>query len=136
MPLGSPVRENREVFLAVHRGIQGFDPNTRNATFRGWLWKITRNAILQWLRRNEPLPPGGSTARARLEEIPDSWSGSSSDEPPGSVDDMASLIRRALLQIRPSVEPQTWEAFWNTTVLGGSAPQVAQELGLTPAAVR
>ena len=62
----------QEVFLAVHRGIQSFDSTRPNATFRGWLWRITRNAVLQWLRHNEPSPPGGSTAQTRLEQIPES----------------------------------------------------------------
>jgi RNA polymerase sigma-70 factor (ECF subfamily) len=45
-------------------------------------------------------------------------------------------LRRALEQIRPTVEPQTWNAFWNTTVLGRTATDVAAELGLTAGAVR
>ena len=45
-------------------------------------------------------------------------------------------LRRALDQIRPMVEPQTWNAFWNTAVLGRWAPDVAEGLGLNPAAVR
>ena len=44
-------------------------------------------------------------------------------------------FRRALDEMRRTVEPQTWNAFWNTAVLGRSAPDVADELGLTPAAV-
>lgn len=126
----------QEVFLAVHRNIAGFDPKHPRATFRGWLWTITRNAVLQWRRRREPEPPGGSSALARLAEVPDPWGGSLSDDPPSSPDETASLLRRALDQIRPSVDPQTWTAFWNTAVLGRSAPDVAEELGLSPAAVR
>jgi len=126
----------QEVFLAVHRGISGFDPTQPNATFRGWLWTITRNAVLKWLRSPEPQPPGGSTALARLADIPNPWENASSDEPPSTPDESASLLRRALDQIRPTVEPQTWKAFWSTAVVGRSAHDVAEELDLTPAAVR
>jgi len=126
----------QEVFLAVHRGIGRFDATRAHATFRGWLWTITRNAILKWLRRREPEPTGGSTALARLAGIPDSWEEAASDEPPSTPDESASLLRRALEQIRPTVEPQSWQAFWSTTVLGQSATDVAEELDLTPAAVR
>jgi RNA polymerase sigma-70 factor (ECF subfamily) len=126
----------QEVFLAVHRGIARFDPDHPRATFRGWLWTITRNAVLERRRRREPEGRGGSTAEARLAEIPDAWESTSIDAPPSAASETASLLRRALRQIRPSVEPQTWEAFWRTAVLGRTAPEVADELGLTPAAVR
>lgn len=126
----------QEVFLAVHRGIGRFDPTHPRATFRGWLWTITRNAVLQMRRKHEPAAAGGSTAQGRLAELPDPWANASSDDPPSTPDATASLLRRALDQIRPTVEPQTWAAFWHTAVLARSAPDVAAELGLTPAAVR
>jgi RNA polymerase sigma-70 factor (ECF subfamily) len=126
----------QEVFLAVHRGIAGFDATGPRATFRGWLWTITHNAMLQYRRRREPEGRGGSTAEAQMAEIPALRESTSADEPPSTAGETASLLRRALRQIRPSVEPQTWNAFWQTAVLGRPAPEVADELGLTPAAVR
>jgi RNA polymerase sigma-70 factor, ECF subfamily len=126
----------QEVFFAVHRGIAKFDPTRPHATFRGWLWTITRNAVLEWLMRREPQPAGGSTALAHLADIPDPWESASPDDSPSTPDESASLLRRALEQIRPTVEPQTWNAFWNTTVLGRNATDVAAELGITAAAVR
>ena len=126
----------QEVFLAVYRGIASFDPGHPRATFRGWLWTITRNAVLQWRRRNEPAGTGGSTALARLSEIPDPWGEGESDAPPADSNDTANLISRALDQIRPEVEDHTWNAFWNTAVLGQSATEVALELGMTSMAVR
>jgi len=126
----------QEVFFAVHRGISRFDPTRPQATFRGWLWVITRNAVLKWLQSHELPPSGGSTALGRLAEIPDPWEGETSDESSSTPDESAALLRRALDQIRPTIEPQTWDAFWNTAVLGRSAGEVAKELGLTPAAVR
>jgi RNA polymerase sigma-70 factor (ECF subfamily) len=124
----------QEVFLAVHRGIARFDPTQPHATFRGWLWTIAHNAIFKWHKKHDP-PPGGSTAQQRLAEIPDHWEVDRGEEP-STPDESAALLRRALDQIRPTIEPATWEAFWQTTVLGRSAPEVASELGLTPAAVR
>ncbi len=128
----------QEVFLAVHRGIAKFDPNHPRATFRGWVWTITRNAILQWWRRNEPAGTGGSTALARLAEIPDPYvdADGDGDGPPADSNDMPGLISRALDQIRPQLEDHTWIAFWNTVVLGHSATEVAAALGMTPMAVR
>jgi RNA polymerase sigma-70 factor (ECF subfamily) len=45
-------------------------------------------------------------------------------------------LRRALAQIKPRIEPQTWQAFWHTVVLGETTAEVAERLGMTRAAVR
>lgn len=126
----------QEVFLSVHRGIVSFDPRHPRATFRGWLWTITRNAIWQWRRRQEPEGAGGSTAQALLADISDPWEQSDGQIPPNDSHDMATLISRALDQIRAGIAEQTWNAFWHTTVLGHSAAEAGQELGMTPLAVR
>lgn len=126
----------QEVFLAVHRGIGRFDSNRKGATFRGWLWRITRNAVLKALAGTEARGRGGSTAVQQLAAIPESWRSLSASEPPANAKDTRLLVQRALAQIKPNIEPQTWEAFWQTTVLGGSSTEVARALGMTPAAVR
>jgi RNA polymerase sigma-70 factor, ECF subfamily len=127
----------QEVFLAVHRGIGHFDASRPGATFRGWLWTITRNAVAQWQRRGEVPGKGGSTGQHFLAELAAPFSECSSiEEPTTTAVETTALLRRALEQIRPTVAATTWTAFWNTTVRGQSAPDVAQQLGLTPAAVR
>jgi len=136
LPIASRADVGQEVFLAVHRGIGHFDASGPQATFRGWLWTITRNAVLQWRRRGEPIATGGTTALGRLAEVAESHGEESAIDPPSTPDETASLLRRALEKIRPTVEPQTWNAFWNTAVLGQPAPDVAADLGITPAAVR
>jgi RNA polymerase sigma-70 factor (ECF subfamily) len=128
----------QDVFLAVYRSIGDFDHEQPGATFRGWLWRITLNKIRERARRRTgPAAAGGSSAAARLQETPDPLAnlGDEEDEP-ADPSVTASLVRRALDQIRSSFEPSTWEAFWRTAVLGRSAPQAAEELGLTAAAVR
>lgn len=140
--LSATAREDivQEVFLSVHRGIEGFNPGQPGATFRGWLWRITRNAVLQSFRKQEPNPRGGSTAQAELadyaEPTPDAWPEISLLEPPSSSQDTTSLLKRALRQIETKIEPQTWRAFWLTVVQGQATAEVAEQLGLSPAAVR
>src|SRR5579872_4493532 len=94
----------QEVFLSVHRGIANFDTNHARATFRGWLWTITHNAVLQWRRKHDLAGTGGSTALARLAQIPDPREQDDCDAPRSNSNDTASLISRALNQIRPEVE--------------------------------
>lgn len=145
--LGSTAREDiaQEVFLSVHRSIEKFDADSPGSTFRGWLWRITRNAILQSLRAPQALARGGSTAALQLADFADPTNHSSitercpdggGDQPPPNANDTNDLLHRAMQQIKPTVESTTWEAFWETTVCGRSAPDVAEALGISPAAVR
>jgi len=46
------------------------------------------------------------------------------------------LRLRALELIRAEFEDRTWQAFWRVTVDGQPTKDVAQELGVTPSAVR
>jgi len=126
----------QEVFLSVHRSIHRFDPTILGATFRGWLWRITSNAILKSLARSEPRPIGGSTANARLAEVADPWQGASEHDPPTDPSETTLLLRRAIAQIKPRIEPQTWQAFWQTVVLGQTTAEVAERLGMSRPAVR
>ena len=127
----------QEVFASVHRSIGGFDPTGESATFRGWLWRITRNAVLQSVRKPRPEAIGGSTANARIAAHPDSGVVSLFElEPPRSTDDTTALLERAMKQIQTRVEPITWQAFIRTAVGGESTASVAESLGISPAAVR
>ena len=46
------------------------------------------------------------------------------------------LYQRALSFLQETFEPQTWRAFWRTAIDGLPAPEVADELGMSAAAVR
>ena len=82
--LGAAAREDvaQEVFLSVLRSIHRFDPTVPGATFRGWLWRITRNVVLKSLANSGPHAIGGSTANAGLAEIADPWPDASEHDPP------------------------------------------------------
>jgi RNA polymerase sigma-70 factor, ECF subfamily len=126
----------QEVFLSVHRSINRFDPTIPGATFRGWLWRITRNAILKSLAHPEQRPVGGSTANAGLAEVADPWPDASEFEPPTDPSETTLLLQRAIAQIKPRIEPQSWQAFWRTVALGQTTAEVAESLGMTRPAVR
>lgn len=148
----------QDVFLSVHRSLSSFDATVKNASFRGWLWRITRNALLQRLRKSQRQlasdAKGGSTAYSRLAAVADpvgNPSGSTSAQqydsvallmatseklPPDESSDTASLLRRAMVQIKSKVDEKTWKAFWNCTVLSQPTALVAESLDMTPMAVR
>jgi RNA polymerase sigma-70 factor (ECF subfamily) len=126
----------QEVFLAVSQHIAGFRKERSSDTFRGWLRVITRNKILDQLRRrgHEPRGEGGTEAQLRFAELP---AEAAKEEEKASEDQVErSLFLRGLAFIRDDFEPKTWQAFWETAVEGRAAKDVADQLSMTPGAVR
>jgi RNA polymerase sigma-70 factor (ECF subfamily) len=129
----------QEVFFAVSRSIDRYRPTESSGSFRAWLWAVTRHKIIDSLRRAQrtPAASGGSTALKIFSNAPDS-------SVPERLDDsdvaersqFALLVRRALEQVRSEFEPRSWQAFWSTTIDGLSVPIVAQQLEMSPAAIR
>lgn len=124
----------QDVFAAVARNIDRFRHDHPDASFRGWLWTITRNQIRLHFRRAQQRPEarGGSTANLLLAELPDDDGPSE----PAGFNAEASLVHRVLQLVRLDFQPQTWQAFWRMVVDGATAADVGAELGMTPAAVR
>ena len=62
----------------------------------------------------------------------------SADETPSSGGEipLVGLLHRAMKAIRDEFEQRTWQAFWLTAAQGHAAPEAADRLGMTPAAVR
>ncbi|MFO0797589.1 MAG: sigma-70 family RNA polymerase sigma factor [Gemmataceae bacterium] len=124
----------QDVWAAVAIAVPRFDAAGPGATFRGWLYTVTRSKLADHHRRQavRPLAEGGSTARDRWADLPEA-------EPDDSLADPATgtagVMRRALELLRGDVEPATFRAFWATAVEGRPAAEVAAELGVTAAVV-
>lgn len=129
------------IFMSVARGLANFRRNEktdgsrdsqRDGSFRAWLWTITRNRILDHVRRERPdAAAGGSSNARRLSEAVDV-----SDPEPTSQLDLHHLVHRALEQIESTFAPQTWRAFWRCVIDGQSTDVVAHELDMSAATIR
>ncbi len=127
----------QNVFLAVANNIDKFRRDRANDSFRGWLWTITRNKIRDFHRQRGERPPaqGGTVAHQHMQRI-------AADIPPDdeTVDSRTAtairLSRRALEIIKAEFEEQTWKIFCWITIDGRSATEIAEELGMSKAAVR
>ena len=126
----------QEVFKTLIVHLPEFRKDRRGDTFRGWLWTITRNKVLDHLRRRrrEGPGPGGSEAGALAAQLPAPETLPETD--PAEEEAHRRLIHRALDLIRSEFEERTWKAFWRTAVEGHSAADVAAELAMSPGAVR
>jgi len=131
----------QETFWAVATSIARFDGTRPGATFRGWLWTITRNKAADLARgAQDPCDGrGGSTNMERIQAVADdAWASSSYEASTPAADaaaDRKAVVRRAIALIRSSFEPTTWQAFWRTVIDGQSPDEVAEELSLSRWAV-
>ena len=124
----------QETFLAVALHLERFRKDRPQDTFRGWLWSIARNKIRDHFRRrrNDGQVQGGQAAEDAMADLPEQ-SAASGVQP----DAIGGLVERLALDlIRMEFEPHTWQAFWQTTVEGRLAVEVAAELSMTKRAVR
>jgi RNA polymerase sigma-70 factor (ECF subfamily) len=114
----------QDVFAALAGALPTFqyDPSRR---FRGYLFTVTRSRANDWHRRT------GSAVTLDHERA-------GSDDAIGDMIDAEYhryLLERAVAVMRAEFEEKTWTAFWETTYNGRSSAEVAQQLGMTVAAV-
>src|SRR3954470_17070350 len=62
----------QELFLAVSRSIDRWDPAKERGSFRGWLRRVARNLVINWLknRGRRVAASGGSEMHAMLDLVP------------------------------------------------------------------
>lgn len=125
----------QEVFKSVAAHFQSFHKDQPGDTFRGWLRTITRNKVHDHFRRlqREPNAAGGTDAQFRWSQVPEPvWDEPESDQAASHQE----LFHRALALIRTEFEERTWQAFWRVVVDGRAPQDVADELAMSPGAVR
>ncbi len=120
----------QEVFGTVARAIERYDPDPSKGSFRGWLSRIARNAILDSLESLRRHPQGaGSTDMVRLLDA----------QPAPSEDDAEvyefeykrRVFTWAAERVRVQVSEMSWKEFWMAGMEGRRAKDVAEALGTT-----
>ena len=125
----------QELFLALSRSIERWDLSRERGSFRGWLRRVARNLVLNFLkhRQYQPVALGGSNWERMLYELP-------AGEDPGTEgfdrELRRQMFRQAADQVRPDVHPSTWQAFWETAVCEESIAATATKLGMSVGAVK
>ncbi|HKI37012.1 MAG TPA: sigma-70 family RNA polymerase sigma factor [Gemmataceae bacterium] len=116
---------SQQVLKNIWSRLATFRKDKPNDSFRGWVYTITRNCILDlWERRRgapHPLPV----------ELP-------AEADPSEARDLKRRALHLLIQevIARHAGDSGFQAFYRTAVDGLSAVEAAQELGLSPDAVR
>jgi RNA polymerase sigma factor (sigma-70 family) len=124
----------QEVFRAVNRAIDDWDPDPARGSFRGWLSQITRNLMINFLtRRPNQLRGSGSTS------IQDLLEAQPAPDPSATAifedEYRKRLFHWAAGEVKGQFTTATWLAFWQTAIEGRAPKEVAAELQLSVGAV-
>jgi RNA polymerase sigma-70 factor (ECF subfamily) len=120
----------QEVLVAVSRAVHRWQPDPDRGRFRDWLFRIARNAILNFLTRykHREMNSGNSDFRRLLEDHPDP---NSENSALFDLEYRREVFRWAAERVRKTVTPNTWNAFWQTSVEIRPVPSVARQLGVS-----
>lgn len=114
----------QEVLLRVHKGLAGYQPGS----FEGWLWRITRNAFLDEVRRRQRRPTNP------LPEEVDRWDVAATEAADVAYDriSLGDDIQKALLELPYEFR----EAVVLCDVVGLSYEEIAQAVAAPIGTVR
>lgn len=118
----------QEVFAVLVEKLPEFRYD-RSQSFRAWLRTVLMN---KWRNRHR------RPAEASLEALAPGLSGLALPAEQEAFDDAEYrrlVTRRAVELMQTDFEPETWRAFWEVTVNGRAAAEVAGELGLSVNAI-
>lgn len=125
----------QQLFMAVSRNIDRWDPSKERGSLRGWLRRTARNLVVNWLkqRQRRAIATGDSNLQAMLDMLP------AESDPETAEFDLElrrAMFHRASECVQGEVRPATWQAFWETAVSGTSVAEAAKKLEMTVGAVR
>lgn len=121
----------QNVFLSVMRGLPTFRSDQPDQNLRAWLRTITRNAVIDLHRKQGRQPPLLDEPTA----IVDTLGAESTDGASLAASERALLVARAAEIVQRELDPATWEMFWQLSVEGRPAKEIAATGGLTVWAV-
>jgi RNA polymerase sigma-70 factor (ECF subfamily) len=127
----------QEVFQAISQNLKDFRREQTGHSFRGWIRGIARNKALSLRRRQKLRAEGGTGFYRQSLLIPDRTIDSIPDDTERDENEAISVLyEHALKLVRNEFEDRTWQAFWRAVVEGQAPAIIAEDLGVTAAAVR
>jgi RNA polymerase sigma factor (sigma-70 family) len=125
----------QELLVAVNRQIAKWEPAKERGSFRGWLRRVARNLVINWMKNGQRrmVAWGGPESQSIFDEL-------AVDDCPESAEFdrelRRSMFQRATEVVRQEQSAKAWQAFWGLAMEGKAPSIVAQELGMSTGAVK
>lgn len=123
----------QKVLVSIAGVIETHEHDPQRARFRTWLKRIAHNAILNALTRIKPDRGSGKTEFHDL--LGQQQARPEDDSRLLQLEHRREVFRWAARQVVGEFQPNTWQAFWMTTVEGRSVADVSRELNKKPGAI-
>lgn len=123
----------QRVLWAVARAADRWEPGTSRGRFRGWLARVTSNAVINMVSREQQVRGSGrSSVHELLEQTPEASGDVSAEWQHGR---RCELFRHAAARVKNKFTDAAWQAFWLTAVDGLSGVEASERLGISIGAV-
>ena len=122
----------QDSWISIAKGISKFDNKSGKGSFRGWLRTIVQRRVADYFRS---LPEDQGV----VQEVLDAKVAPEQKDPSeleGEEQAMREVEARAMELVRSQTQENTWQMFWKSTVENIPTADIAQEFGVTAAAVR
>jgi RNA polymerase sigma factor (sigma-70 family) len=125
---------SQEVLMAVSRAVHRWQPDPERGRFRDWLFRIGRNAIINFLTRakHRPIGSGKTDVRQLLEQHCDETCGESTVF---ALEHRREVFHWAAARVKATVEETTWQAFWLSSIESKPIVEVTRTLGISTGSV-
>jgi RNA polymerase sigma-70 factor (ECF subfamily) len=123
----------QDVLQAVAAAVRSLVYDPRRGSFRGWLYTIARNRLLDFLRRKRLVQGSGDAA---VQELLEKQPAPAVPEADWDRDYERRVFAWAAERVRVDFRPHTWQAFWLTAVEGLTGEEAAGRLGMSLGAVQ
>ena len=127
----------QDVFVSLAKNISSFERQKEKASFRSWLATITRNRVRDYFRKKEKRADGvgGTAGLDRLNNFPNQPNDQQLEHSISTASLDKRLPARVLEIVEADCSPKTWQAFWETTIKGDAAADVAARLEMNISSV-
>lgn len=123
---------SQEVLSRVVNSISSWNGGGQQSTFRGWLYRITRNLTIDFLRKRKSELAKAVGHDGGMNQIPDSESSASCEF---QAEYEKQIFHWAAEKLKPTFKAANWQAFWLSTVEGLPIEEVAQRLSMECSAI-